>query len=84
LVDSAVTQHGDRRRCRICKQVRAACIRCAHKKKLLRWAAVAGSKKHVAGVDFVREPCRCRGGSGIDIGEPLLVRMRAAQPPEVI
>ena len=82
--DSAVTQHRDRGCCRICKQVRAACIRCAHEKKLLRRAAVTGSRKHVAGVDFVREPCRCRGGSGIDIGAPLLVRMRAAQPPEVI
>lgn len=45
---------------------------------------VLEAKKHVVGVDFVREPCRCRGESGIDIGEPLLVRMRAAQPPEAI
>ena len=29
------------------------CMRCAHDEKLLRWAAVNESKKHIAGGDFV-------------------------------
>lgn len=61
----SINQHRTCSRRRIYEQVRATCIRYALDEELLHSTSVARGKKHVAGVDFVRERCRwCRERGG--------------------